>query len=72
VQSGQNGLVFEPGNATSLLDVLRGAWAQPDLLEKLGRDARQAFEAHYNEDANHQTLLEIYEQAMVENRRSRA
>ena len=72
VQSGQNGLVFEPGNAASLLDVLRGAWAQPDLLEKLGRGARQAFEAHYNEDANHQTLLEIYEQAMVENRRSRA
>lgn len=72
VQSGQNGLVFMPGNAASLLGVLCGAWAQHNLLEKLGRGARQAFEEHYNEDANHQTLLEIYEQAIVENRRSTA
>ena len=69
VQSGSNGVVFEAANATSLLETLRAAWAQPDLLEKLGQGARLAFEAHYNEDANYQTLMEIYEHAMAENRR---
>lgn len=69
VQSGSNGVVFEASNATSLLETLRAVWAQPDLLEKLGQGARLAFEAHYNEDANYQTLMEIYEHAMAENRR---
>ncbi|MDZ4294052.1 MAG: glycosyltransferase family 4 protein [Hydrogenophaga sp.] len=72
VQTRANGLVFEAASATSLLAKVRAAWMQSGLLERLGLGARRAFETHYNEDANYQTLMKIYVQAMAENRRGRA
>lgn len=71
VKSGVNGLVFEPANAESLLNTVRAAWQAPDMLERLGHGARQAFEALYNEDANYQMLMQIYEQAIAQNKRGR-
>jgi len=65
VQSGKNGLVFEPANPTSLLNTVRGAWEATGQIERLGSGARQSFEVHYTEEKNYKTLMSIYEQAIA-------
>jgi glycosyltransferase involved in cell wall biosynthesis len=64
VADGVSGLVFEPRNPTSLLDVVQRAWKQPGVLERLGQGARAAYERAYTEDANHATLMKIYAEAI--------
>ena len=71
VQAGESGLVFEPGNPESLLNVVRTAWETPGLLERLGQGARREFETKYTEDANYAQLMAIYEQAMEVSRAAR-
>lgn len=68
VNDGQSGVVFEPGDAASLLSVVRTAWESPGLLARLGQGARAEFEAKYTEQANFRTLMAIYRQAMAVSR----
>ena len=62
--------MFEAGNPASLLEVVSRAWRAPGLLEHLGHGARAAFEAHYTEDANYATLMDIYGKAIAQSRAS--
>jgi glycosyltransferase involved in cell wall biosynthesis len=71
VQAGESGLVFEPGNPASLLQVVRTAWETPGLLERLGQGARREFETKYTEAANYAQLMTIYEEAMEVSRAAR-
>jgi glycosyltransferase involved in cell wall biosynthesis len=64
VQDGRSGIVFEPGNAQSLLRAVSSVWQTPGLLEKLGLGARAEFETKYTEDANYMTLMNIYANAI--------
>lgn len=64
VEDGKNGLVFEPANPQSLLQVVRTAWETHGLLERLGQGARAEFESKYTEEANYATLMEIYQEAI--------
>jgi hypothetical protein len=66
VRHGESGVVFEAANPESLLQTVRTAWQAPGMLQNLGQGARQAYDALYNEDANYQTLMQIYEQAMAQ------
>lgn len=71
VKHGESGVVFEAANSDSLLHAVRAVWQSPAVLERLGQGARQAFEALYNEDANYQMLMHIYEQAIAQSKRNR-
>ena len=42
-----------------------------DELEQLAKGARHSYEALYNEDANYNMLMTIYERAMEVSRRRR-
>jgi glycosyltransferase involved in cell wall biosynthesis len=64
VRDGVCGVIFQPQDAASLFHEVRSAWAKPGLLEKLGLHARAEFNAHYNEDANYEMLIKIYEAAL--------
>jgi len=64
VQDGISGVIFEPGNPESLLNVVRNAWQNEGVLQRLGRGARYSFETLYNEDANYRILMDIYDQAI--------
>jgi len=66
VSHGVNGVVFKPGDAVSLLHRVRELWEQPARLEQLGRAARASYERDYNEEANYQRLMAIYEKAKTE------
>lgn len=64
VKHGVSGLVFEPGNPDSMLQVVRSAWSKDGLLEQLGKGARGEFLDKYTEDANYAQLMDIYKSAL--------
>lgn len=68
VTHGTSGVVFPPADPQSLLREVRVAWEMPGLLERLGQGARAEFEAKYTEDANYETLMGIYKQAIAVSR----
>jgi glycosyltransferase involved in cell wall biosynthesis len=70
VQHGKNGVVFEPEDPQSLLNTVRTAWESPNFLEKLGAGARAEFESKYTEDVNYKILMDIYEKAIREKKKS--
>lgn len=63
VERGRAGLVFRAGVASSLLEVVRGAWQTPAKLEALSLQARRAYELRYAEASNYEQLMAIYESA---------
>ncbi|MCC7449520.1 MAG: glycosyltransferase family 4 protein [Anaerolineae bacterium] len=63
VRQGENGVVFQPGQAESIANTIRAAWQEPGLLQRLGEGARKEYERNYNEDANYRDLIDIYCQA---------
>ena len=69
VQQGVNGVVFEAGNPESLLSAVKQSLANKPDLESLSGGARRAFDALYNEQANYQQLMSIYQSAIQKNRR---
>jgi glycosyltransferase involved in cell wall biosynthesis len=70
VQDGRNGIVFEPANPESLMNIVRNTWETSGLLENMGRNGRKTYETLYTEETNYQILMEIYEKAISENKRS--
>jgi len=66
VETGVSGLVFAPGDAADLHRRVAAAWVAPGLLPRWGEGARQAFESHYTEAANHERLLAIYAAALAQ------
>lgn len=66
-----SGVVFQPANPGSLLAEVRTAWDTPGLLAGLGAGARAAFDEKYNEQANYESLLQIYSKAIEISRENR-
>lgn len=67
VQHGKSGVVFEAANAAVLMQAINQVWYAPGALERLGLGARAAFEANYTDEANHATLVSIYEKSILNN-----
>jgi len=63
VEHGQTGLLFEPGDSAGLARQLRWAQQHPDEMRRMGRAARQAYEARYTPEANLRMLETVYEEA---------
>lgn len=64
VVDGHNGLLFEPGDSHELAQKMAWAMAHPKEMAAMGRRARADYEASFSAKANHQRLLEIYEEAV--------
>jgi glycosyltransferase involved in cell wall biosynthesis len=63
IEDGVSGVLFEPGNADALKRALSRMFADPDTLAEMRQEARQRYESHYSEAANHAALVEIYDAA---------
>lgn len=63
IKDGENGVVFEPANVASLLQVCRDTVGNRSLLGLLSRGGRRSFLKFYNEDANYKLLMEVYKGA---------
>lgn len=70
IEHGRTGLLFSPGDATSLATEVEWAWAHHDKVAAMGRHARSKFEAKYTAEHNYEMLMEIYDQATARAQRA--
>ena len=63
VNDGETGLLFRPGDPEDLADKVAWAWSHAHDMERLGRNARLAYEAKYTAEKNYLALMEIYAKA---------
>jgi glycosyltransferase involved in cell wall biosynthesis len=68
VDDGRTGLHFTPGDADDLARKVEWAWAHPNEIRDMGRNARTEYEAKYTAERNYKMLLEVYQQVMQEAR----
>ena len=64
VQDGRTGLHFTPGDAGDLAKKIEWAWAHPEEMREMGRNARAEYETKYTAERNYKILLGIYEQVI--------
>jgi glycosyltransferase involved in cell wall biosynthesis len=65
VRDGVTGLLFDPGNSDELAAKIAWAQAHPTEMIRMGKAARQEYEAQYTPERNHEILLNIYEDAIA-------
>lgn len=66
VADGRTGLLYEPGNPRDLADKMAWALAYPEQMAVMGRNARAQYEAEFSAEVNYRRLMEIYGEAMAE------
>jgi glycosyltransferase involved in cell wall biosynthesis len=70
VQDGRTGLHFTPGDANDLARKAEWAWAHPEEMREMGRNARAEYEAKYTADRNYKMLRDIYQRVIQGARKS--
>ena len=60
IEDGVNGFLFEPGNAEDLADKIGYLAARPDLIVRMGKEARKTVETKYSMDRHYEKLLALY------------
>jgi glycosyltransferase involved in cell wall biosynthesis len=64
VRHRDSGLLFEPNDAGSLVDVVEWAWSNAPALDMMSAVARSEYEQKYSAEANLRMLIGIYERAL--------
>lgn len=64
------GFSFFPSNSNDLFEKVKKHWDSNGELEERSRSSRLQFETIYNEDANYKNLMNIYENAIINRKRS--
>jgi GT2 family glycosyltransferase len=62
--SGEDGLLFKPGDAQRLATAIERLVGEPELLEKLGRNSRKAYEKYFTLDRFGADFLKLVEEAI--------
>lgn len=65
VRDGVTGLLFDPGNAADLAAKITWAQSNPEKMLAMGRTARAEYEEKYTPQRNYQTLIDIYDEAII-------
>lgn len=71
VRVGESGVLFAPADASALQKVLAETLADSALLQRLSAGARLAFDSLYNEHANYEILMGVYQSAIQKNEANR-
>ena len=61
------GMQFEPDNEKDLSAKIEWAWAHPEEMCRMGRNARREYEAKYTAEQNYKALMNVYEHAQTRN-----
>ena len=64
VRDGRTGLHFAAGDARDLARTVEWAWAHPNEMEAMGREARREYEEKYTPERNYKILMNIYQSAI--------
>lgn len=70
VEDGRTGLLVEPGNAEDLANKVAWAWAHPEEMAEMGKEARREYEAKYTAERNYGMLMEVYDKAIANHRKA--
>lgn len=65
IDEGVTGLIFEPGNADELSQKLRALLENPDLIEKMGKNARRKVQEEYSAEKHYESIMGIYARLMT-------
>jgi len=65
VEDGVTGVLFNPGDHSSLVEVVESIWRRQGHLGKMAGAAREIFEQRYSEDKNYEMLMNIYNSAVA-------
>lgn len=60
VDHGVNGVLFPPGDVSSLINAIRLLWENPQMAEAMGQSGRQKVEKSLNDELYADRLLRIY------------
>lgn len=63
VRHGETGLLFNPGDAADLRQMLCWADSHPAEMRRMGEAARREYEANYTSETNFHQLMHIYDEA---------
>jgi glycosyltransferase involved in cell wall biosynthesis len=64
VSDGRTGLHYTPADPVDLARKVEWAWAHPDEMCAMGKEARKEYELKYTAETNYPMLLEIYKRAL--------
>lgn len=68
VEDGVTGLHFEAGNSDDLVEKVNWMNEHPEECRRMGENARKVYEEKYTPERNYEMLMDIYQQAIDENR----
>jgi glycosyltransferase involved in cell wall biosynthesis len=60
IDDGHTGLLFETGSAAALAEKMRWALANPQLVSRMGENARAEYDARFTPERNYEQLAAIY------------
>ena len=64
VQNGENGLLFEPGNAEDLASAISWLGRHRNVTERMGAQARGFAEREYGPEAHYGRIMEVYKRVL--------
>lgn len=64
IQDNKTGLLFKEGDRDDLVRKINYLWERKDLIEELGRNAREEYENKYTAEKNYDMLIKIYNQVI--------
>jgi glycosyltransferase involved in cell wall biosynthesis len=64
VADGRTGLHFTPADPLDLARKVEWAWAHPDEMRAMGKEARREYEAKYTAETNYPLLMNIYQRVL--------
>ena len=64
VSNGRTGLHFTSGDSEDLAAKAAWAWAHPNEMAAMGREARREYEQKYTPERNYEMLMNIYQSAI--------
>lgn len=70
VKNGVTGVHFEHGNIDDMVRVLSKLIENPESLIEMGKNAQNEYKREYTAEKNFKMILEIYNEAIEENKRS--
>lgn len=60
IDTGKDGLIFEPGNAVELTQKIKWIWEHREEAKKMGLSGREKVESKFNKETHYEGLMSIY------------
>ena len=70
VEDGVTGLHFEAGNAQDLAEKAQRLMDNPEYTREMGKNARKEYLAKYTPEKNYEMIMDIYQQAIEESKKT--